>query len=483
MNLNAPATNYVSITMSGPRRGKLYYGFDSKQETSYQGSCRHSEFLQDRHRMVTITVAIGTVEEMLIMETEVLKRINARSRSDFYNETNSNGYNPEDFGIYLDHSKVSNDWINEIVLKVLAITPESIESETGADTLNTQLSEDDVLLANFINYVKDPMNQTIELVPVVYSKLQDGENAQSRSVLLEEKKIAPISDRMRDEMANGLNPGQISNPIVAVLNADGIEIINSGHHTITCLHTVGATTCKYVVYPGELLNHDPELIRRAGERLNQTQHLTNPLTDRDCKFSLHKSFENYINKQGVDVNNARLLSIFSKNSSGGTLKQYFLKMKMSDGYTSSQFDYAWKTLQKEYAMNKLLNGKVFVPMGQVKTILGKTRQEITKLLCEEYSCTHSAYGEASKAGIGSAQAAATRPFNSGASKVLLVLNQNKDAPLLTDSDRNVVLNTFKQDITVFTRMNGLLDYCPNVVIAILPAFKGDELFVAELKDI
>lgn len=482
MNLSSPATNYVSITMSGPRRGKLYYGFDSKQETSYQGSCKHSEFLQDRHRMVTITVAVGTVEEMLIMETEILKRINARSRPDFYNETNSNGYNPEDFGIYLDHSKVSNDWINEIMLKVLAISPDSIESETGADTLNAQLDSDEKLLADFINYVKDPANQITELVPVVYSKLQDGENAQSRRILLIEEKIVHISDRMRDEIANGLNPGKIANPIVAVMNENGIEIINSGHHTITCLHNVGAKTCMYVVYPGELLNHDEELIRRAGERLNQTQHLTSPLTDNDCKFSLHKSFENYIKKQGVDVNNARLLTIFSKNSSGGTLKQHFLKMKMSDGYTSSQFDYAWKTLQKDYKMNKLLNGKVFVPMGQVKTILGKTRNEISELLCKEYSCTHIAKGEASMAGIGSAQAAATRPFTDGAKKVLIVLNQNKDFPLLRDSERNYILNTFKQDITCFTRMVGS-DFCPNIVIAILPAFKGDDLFVIELKDI
>lgn len=482
MNLNAPATNYLSVTMSGPRRGKMYYGFDTKSDSSYRGSCKHSQFLSDRHLMVTINVAEGTVEEMLILEKEVLMRLNARSRPDFYNETNSNGFDPEDFGIELDYSKVSNDWINETVLKVLAISPESIEQETGAHALSAQLDEEDELLANFVNYVRNPANQTTELVPVVYSKLQDGENHQSRSVLLVEDKLKQISDRMRDELSDGLNPGQIANPIVAVTDKRGVDIINSGHHTITCLHAVGAGTCMYVVYPGELLNHDPELIRRAGERLNKTQHLTGPLTDRDCKFSLHKSFENYIKKQGVEVNNARLLSIFTRNSSGATLKQHFLRMKISDGYTSSQFDYAWKTLHKEYKMNKILNGRVFVPMGQVKTILGKTRKEISEELCAKYSCSHVAFGEASMAGIGSAHAAASRPFNHGASKVLLVLNQNKDVPLLSETDRNTILTTLKQDMTVFTRMIGS-DFCPNVVVAILPAFTGEKLFVTELKDV
>jgi hypothetical protein len=480
MNLDAPASLYLSVVCDGPDCGNKYLGFDSKDETTpYNGSSTLTRFLANKQFMSTITLATGTVQEILVLERKVLVALNARIREDFYNETNSNGF---DLGIHLDSDLVSSEWVDEIVQQVLLTTPETINQKSDTFSLTEKLQQDEILLQNFLDFVNDEKNQRKELVPLVYAKISNNRSAQSRKNLLIDANIGIISARMRDEIAKGENPGLLADPVVVVTDKDGNENINSGHHTITCLHTVGANICKYVVYPGELLNFDEELIRRAGERLNKTQHFKGFITEKDCKFSLQNSMKYYLLSLGLDATNERLLALFERTTRAAGLKKYFRQMKQSDGYTSSQFDYAWKTLSKEFKMNKTLNGRVFISMRNVKSIIGETRDELQRRLKNTLNCSHTAKGEASMAAIGSAVAAAQRTFSEGADRTLIVLNQNSEVPILTAADRDNILKTFKRDITCFTRK---LDpnFCPDIHIAILPAFIDDKLYTTHLRDI
>jgi hypothetical protein len=480
MNLDAPASLYLSVVCDGTDYGNKYLGFDSKDETTpYNGSSTLTRFLANKQFMSTITLATGTVQEILVLERKVLVALNARIRKDFYNETNSNGF---DLGIQLDSDLVSAEWVDEIVQQVLLMTPETINQKSDTASLTEKLQQDEILLQKFLDFVNDEKNQRKELVPLVYAKVSNGRSAQSRKTLLIDANVDIIRARMRDEIARGENPGLLADPIVAITDKDGNEKLNSGHHSIEGLHKEGVTICKYVVYPGELLNFDEELMRRAGERLNKSQHFKGFITEKDCKFSLQNSMNYYLISLDLDATNERLLALFERTTRAAGLKKYFRQMKQSDGYTSSQFDYAWKTLGKEFKMNKTLNGRVFISMRNVKSIIGETRDELQRRLKNTLNCSHTAKGEASMAAIGSAVAAAQRTFSEGADRTLIVLNQNSEAPILTTADRNNILKTFKRDITCFTRK---LDrnFCPDIHIAILPAFIDDELYTTHLRDI
>jgi len=477
MDLAAPATLYLCINSETGhiRFGKKYLGFDSKEfSASYYGSSKNVEFKEDTAYMIKITIAEGTVEEILILEQKLLTLINAAASHNFYNQSNGNGFDLEKSGITLDYSKVSQEWIDECYVRIMTASATELSPESSLELDNAE-----AIIAAAIKYAQNPDNVERTLVGLIYSKLENAEeDVQTRDELITKKHVDDLADLMRDEKRNGQDPGESEKTKPIILVDD--KLVN-GHHTICALHEIGWDRCKIVKMSlEEHFAGDWELVKDFGDAINPKGNIQKPKTKQDCIRSIDRNIRRYLNSKNIPYDYKHALQILRKEP---TAKKYIRKIVVDiSQYTTSTFDAAWADLEKELSLNKKLIdlNKTIIPFDQIKRVIGETRNELGHRLALKYNNGETddfAKGKLTMGDIGNAHSAAIRKLSDGAKCCVLVLNHDTKSPALYDDERDRILRQLKKDLLV-----GRAEV-PNIHIVILPLFDGDSVYEIHAKDI